>query len=117
MDITDLKDIKEISSLGLSGGTGAVDISKDKNFIYVASNEEGIYKIDFSDINEPKLVRTIDTYGYKPMYFSFIKNNRIFVADKYDVAIIDITDPENSILKGSSYSDNIISIFHMKGSD
>jgi len=106
-DITDPMNLRVLSILSL-GETGQyLQFSDDMQFIFAAGSSKGVYKIDISDINDIKLNLTFDSSGFEANYFSFLKNDKIFLADEAKVSILDISDISAPFVKGSSSTDEI----------
>ena len=56
--------ISHVKTLGLNGEALDIDISDDGNYAYIASGDYGLQVIDISNPEHPRLINTLDSYGY-----------------------------------------------------
>jgi hypothetical protein len=56
--------ISHVKTLGLNGEALDIDISDDGDYAYIASGDYGLQVVDISDPEHPKLLHTLDSYGY-----------------------------------------------------
>ena len=92
-------------------------LSDDGKTLYVAGGWEGIFFVDLSDLSNITLKKTIDP-SFKILRFKFmVDRTKILLFSDYKIAVLDISDPENPMVKGSSKVDLIEKIHQLEGTD
>ncbi len=91
--------LNKISSISLAAGEVANDLGIAGNYLFVAARSGGIKVYDVTDPAHPSLATTIDTPDLATSLT--IDGNLLYLCDRLDFLIYDISTPEQPELKGS----------------
>ncbi len=91
LDFSDPTNIGQVANIEVA--QYIIDLKISDNFCYISGFDEGLFIYDISNLKVPKKLSSYFTNG--PLERFTISGNKIFLADYFEITVIDISNPSS----------------------